>query len=158
MKMVSAIKTTILALCLFAGRYLLSQDTTTTWMFHIDTSAFTVRYDKGFIPAELYAAIGIENTRDIANPHMPFRKGCTGTGTIPHKRLNWIAQDTSNHWILSISYGGKSSGTQFYFIDKDSGKINTNVFYLQGINQEDYSLSTVLTKLKSQQYKRGSAR
>lgn len=151
-------RTLIFILTFLAGQSLFSQDTTTTWMFSIDTSAFTVRYDKGFIPAELYSAIGIQSTRDIANPHMPYHKGCTGTGTMPHKRLNWIAQDSSNHWILCISYGGKASGTQFYFIDKHTGEINSNVFYLHGINPEDYSLSTVLTKLKSGQYKRESAK
>lgn len=158
MKITYAINTSFLVLCLTASQQLFSQDTTSTWMFSIDTAAFTTFFDKNEIPKELYYSIGIESKREIANPHMPYQKGCVGNGTLPRKRLNWIAQDTSNHWVLSISYGGIGSGSQFYFFDKDSGKLNANVFYLQGINPEDYSLQVVLSKLKSKQFIRGSVR
>lgn len=140
---------------LFVGDQMFSQDTTATWLFNIDTSAYTVHFDKKQIPKELYAIIGIESTKDIANPGKSYQRGCVSNGVLPRKRLNWIASDSSNHWIISVSYGGRASGTKFYFVDKDNGKLNCNVLYFNRWRAEELTLGGLIPLLQSRQFVRG---
>lgn len=148
-------RSTLLILCLIADEQLFAQDTTVTWLFNIDTSAYAIYFDKKQIPQELYSVIGIESTKDIANPGRAYQRGCEGNGVLPRQRLNWIASDTSNHWIISVSYGGRASGTKFYFIDKDSGRLNSNILYFKRYQAEKLTLDAIIPLLQSRQFLRG---
>ena len=149
-------RTILFLLCLIAGEQLFAQDTTVTWLNNIDTSAFTISYDKKRIPEELYPAIGIKSLRDIANPGKRYRRGCVGGARLPNKRLNWMASDKNNHWILSVSYGGYACGTKFYFIDKDSGQLNTNIMYFTCREPGKLTLGKLIPELNAKRFIRGT--
>lgn len=141
-----------IVLFLITGKFLSGQDTTVTWMYDPDPATFTIHYDKKYIPEEFFSILGIESASDIANPGKPYQKGCTSVRDLPHKRLNWIASDSSEHWVLSISYGGRASGTMFYFIDKEKGALNSNQFYLQAVNPEKLTLAGSFAEIKAKRY------
>jgi|ERR1041385_2098482 hypothetical protein len=145
----------ILGLFLFTVDEVNAQDTTVVWLNNIDTSGYTIQYNKKYIPEEFYSIIGIEKPKEIANANKRFNKGCTDSGIFPHKRLNWIASDNHNHWILSISYGGYASGTKYYFIDKEKEKPNTNIFYFTGSNNGNLTFGETTLKLATKQFIRG---
>ncbi len=141
-----------IVLFLVVGKFLLAQDTTVTWMYDLDPATFTIHYDKKDIPEEFFSILGVESASDIANPGKPYQKGCTSRRALPHKRLNWIASDSNNHWVLSISYGGRGSGTMFYFIDKETGKLNSNQFHLQKTMPEKLTLADSFKEIKAKRY------
>lgn len=142
----------LFVLLLISGKFLLAQDTTVTWMYTIDPATFTVQYDKKNIPEEFFSILGVESVSDIANPGKPYQKRCTSVRDLPHKRLNWIASDSTNHWVLSISYGGRGSGTLFYFIDKENGKLNTNQFHLHAADPEKLNLAGLCAEIKAKRF------
>ena len=94
--------------------------TSSAWLDSIDVSSFKVYRHKGKVPAEFFSAIGIENKNNIANAHGFFRKGCTGFGK--GKRLNWVAKDKNGHFIICMSHGGRSYGTEYYYCELEKGK------------------------------------
>lgn len=137
---------------LFTFNQLFSQDTTVTWIYKIDTS-YHIQYQVSDIPNEFYTIIGISDSTEIVNANKEYGVGCTGS--LPHKRLNWIAYDDKNHWILSVSYGGRGSGTDYYFLDKENGVINTNQLYFHGKNYDSLTLGLIAKNIKAKQFDRG---
>lgn len=137
---------------LVLAKQLIAQDTSVTWIHHVNPSAFTVHYDKKSIPQELFSILGIQSVADIANPGRRYQKGCIAYRNLPHKRLNWIATDSSNHWIVSVSHGGRGSGTLFYFIDKEKGDLNTSRFTVQVAGAEKLHLTKVVEEIKARRY------
>ena len=144
-------KTKLLILFLLTTKFLFSQDTTVTWINNIDTNSFKVCFKKRCIPKEFYSIINVDNSKDIANAKKKYQTGCVGHG-LPHHRLNWLAKDKNNHWVLSISYGGLHNRTDYFFIDKEKGKININCFNLRlsrNCNQFDLSFGNTITRIKA---------
>ncbi|MCW3084070.1 MAG: hypothetical protein JWP12_1436 [Bacteroidetes bacterium] len=147
-------KAFFLIIFLFTIQLLYSQDTTVTWLNNIDTTAFQLHYNKKAIPKELYPLIKIDKAKDIASADGLYQAGCVGSG-LPRRRLNWIAKDTNNHWVLSISHGGYSSGTEYYFIDRSKGTLNVNCFTFYGsTNFNDLSFGSTIPLLKARKFYR----
>ena len=124
------IKTNITILFIAFTSLLFAQDTTVAWIKKIDSLSYKTFSDKKYIPREFYKVIGFDSITQVANPNDKWTPSCIGR---QHYRLNWIAKDKINHWILSISYGGKSSSTSYYLFDKEKGKLNSNVFSTRGV-------------------------
>lgn len=131
---------------------LVAQDTTVTWAHKADPSSFIVRYDRAYTPQEFFSILGVDSVTDIANPGKRYQKGCSSVIALPRKRLNWIASDSSNHWIISLSYGGIGTGTTFYFIDKEGGVLNTEQFHLHTREPEKLSLAEAMQEVKAKRY------
>jgi hypothetical protein len=148
-------RTLFLSLLLIAGLRLLAQDTSSTWLDSIDSAAFSATYDKRNIPEELFSVIHIESLKDIANPGKPYRTGCVSYGTLPSKRLNWIASDNHAHWVISISSGGRGHSTSFYFIDREKGEITCQVLYFQVPDPAKLTLPLLIPELKAGRYMKG---
>ena len=113
-------KTLVLLLILFPLKSF-SQTGSKAWLDTIDTHSFRVYKNKNKVPEEFLKALDIESKRKIANPYGHFRKGCTGFGK--SRRLNWIAKDKNNHSIISISHGGRSYGTEYYYCEITENKV-----------------------------------
>ncbi len=127
-----------------------SQDTTVTWINNIDTNAYKVCFKKRCIPKEFYSIINIKKSTDIANANKDYQTGCVGHG-LPLHRLNWLAKDKNNHWVLSISNGGLVQETCYFFIDKEKGKININCFNLRlsrNCEQFDFPFGSAIIRIK----------
>jgi hypothetical protein len=146
-------RTLILTISLFVNIFLFSQNSTGNWINRIDTSLYTLRYRAIDIPIDFYTIIGINGLKEIANANDSFERGCTGS--LPHKRINWIANDSNNHWILSVSYGGRGSGTEYYFIDKVRSNLNVNQLYFYGPDSETLTLSLIAIRIRAKQFDRG---
>lgn len=148
-------RTIFLILFLLTIEFSFSQDTTVTWLNNIDTSSFQIFYKKKNIPVYFYSIIGIKNKKDIASSNKSYQTGCVGRHGLPRKRLNWLAQDNNNHWVLSVSYGGFAHGTKYFFINKDNGKLNVNCFHFFGTpNYNDLTFGATIYRLKARQFRR----
>jgi hypothetical protein len=147
-------KTFFALLFFLTANQLFAQDTTVAWINNIDTSVYTIKYNKKDIPTEFYSIIGIEKQNEIASANELYQKGCTGSGLLPRKRLNWIANDNHNHWVLSISYGGRANGTEYYFIDKEKEKPNSNCFYFYGSNAMNLTFGETTLRMAAKQFLR----
>lgn len=130
-----------------------AQDTSVTWINNIDTTTFKIFYSRKSIPKDFYKIIGISKRGDIVSAHKAYQKGCVNRGRAS-KRLNWLAKDNNNHWVLSISYGGRASGTKYIYIDCNKDGLNINGFYFTGGHHNNYSLGQTITKLKEGQFYR----
>lgn len=119
------------------------QDTTVTWIKNIDTSSFKMFYSKSNIPKEFYKFIGIDNKKDMANPTDKWTPSCIGK---QHHRLNWIARDKNNHWVISVTYGGKGVWTNYHYFDKENGKLNINELIF---NRRDLPFGQTVKEIKS---------
>jgi hypothetical protein len=86
-------------------------------------------FTKKAIPSDLLNYIQVDKLKEIANPNEKFTSGCVGSFGIPRIRVNWVAKDKKNHFVISISFGGKAHRTCFYYVDKDSKKTNINELY-----------------------------
>lgn len=113
----------ILSIFLFVKMPLFSQDTTVTWIRNIDTSSYKISYRKSNIPKEFYKFIGINRKNEIVNPSKNWTPSCISR---KHYRLNWIAKDKNNHWVISVTYGGRGVFTTYQYFDKVNDKLNLN--------------------------------
>ena len=144
-------RTLILLIFILTSGLLFSQDTSVTWMNKIDTATFKMFYNKESIPKDFYKIIGIDKQSEIVSANKPYRHGCLGG--LPGHRLNWLAKDKNNHWVLSISFGGRANGTKYLFIDSAKGKLNVNGFrFYENQMGRDLTFGGTLLELKKGQY------
>jgi len=132
------------------------QDTTVTWINNIDTNSFKLLYDKKEIPKEFYLILQMRTIKDIASANEPFQGGCTGGGKgWPSQHLNWLAVDKNNHWVLSVSHGGRGYWTDYYYFDKEKGQLNVNILMFKGnIGDSGFTFEQTIPKLKARQFYR----
>jgi len=123
-----------------------------TWINKIDTSSFKVFHAKQQISKEFFPIIRIKNRNDITNYKGKFRIGCVGHGK--SRRLNWLSKDHNNHWILSVSYGGRAYDTIYYFFDYDKGKINYNGLRFSGERIRELTFCEIVDRIESKKYSR----
>jgi len=116
-------KISVLIISLLTTGLSFSQDSTVTWIKNIDTLSFKMLTGKKDIPKEFYKFVEIKSLKEIANPTDEWTPSCIRT---PHKKLHWIAKDKNNHWVLSVTTGGKGVFAGYYFFDKEKGKLNFN--------------------------------
>lgn len=131
---------------------LFGQDTTSTWMFNLNTSEFKVYYKTKYIPKEFYNIISVEDINDIVDNHKNFKRFCVGPGIT--KKLNWIAKDKNNKWVLSVPYGGRVFQTIFYCFDFDSKKLNANGFYIIIENHDKISFNEFVSLINEKKLER----
>ena len=134
---------------------LFAQDTNAVWLKNIDTLDFKIVCNKKAIPTDLLKYIEVDKLKEIANPNEKFISGCVGSFDIPHKRINWVAKDKKNHFVVSISFGGRAHRTCFYYVDNDGKKTNINELYFGN----SYASLTALTfgsttnKIRTKEFK-----
>lgn len=139
-------KSVVLIVFLLISNFLFSQDTTVLWIRNIDTLAFKLSYDKQDIPKEFYKTIGISSTEQIANPSDNWTSSCMNP---IHHKLEWIAKDKNNHWVISITYGGRASGINYYLFDMEKVKLNINELL---IYDKYLTLGSLVNHIKAGKY------
>ncbi|MGZ6490294.1 MAG: hypothetical protein ACXVDU_09895 [Bacteroidia bacterium] len=69
-------------------------------------------------------------------------------------RLNWVAKDSKGHCIISISHGGYSHRTLYYYFDHDKGKLNVNeLLFTPRFTSTSVTFGTTVAKLKKGDFK-----
>ncbi len=126
------------------------QDTSAAWLTNIDSAKFKIYYKKRAIPRDFYQYVGIDNLSEIVSANKRYRQGCVGR--LPGNRLNWLAKDNNNHWVLSVSFGGKAHGTKYIYIDRDKNSYNVNGFRFFGADRNDLTLGRTIQKIRDKQY------
>lgn len=137
----------ILTIFLFVKMPLFSQDTIVTWIRNIDTSSFKISYRKNNIPKEFYKYIGIYNKKEISNPRKNWSPSCI---LRKHYKLNWIAKDKSNHWVISVTYGGRYLGTTYHYFDREKSNLNINQMIFR---KRDLTFEQAVKIIKSGNFK-----
>jgi hypothetical protein len=122
-------KIVLIIVLTLATKLLFSQDTSATWINKIEKLSFKVYHGKRHIRKEMFSSIGIERKIEIARRYGYFSKGCRG---LRHKRLNWLAKDKDDHYILSISNGGRFYGTRYFFMEYNKEKLKVEELLIAG--------------------------
>jgi hypothetical protein len=115
-------KTSLIIILLLLSRLSFSQDTTVTWIKNIDTSSFKIIYNKKSIPKEFYRILEIKKIEELANSTDKYTPSCKG---LIRGQFHWMARQ-KDYWVISVTYGGKTVGTRYLFLDKNESKLNIN--------------------------------
>ena len=142
----------LIFLILFISLNLFGQDTSSTWMFDINSSKFKLYHKTKYIPKEFYNIISVEDKNDIVDNDKNFKRNCIGPGIT--RKLNWLAKDKYKRCIISISYGGRVFQTIFYCFDFDSGKLNANGFYIRVENHDKISFPQFISLINERKLER----
>ena len=127
------------------------QDTNVVWLRHIDTTSFKISYSKKIIPQDFYNYIGIKDLKGIANPNEECNLGCVSRKGVPNRQFNWAATDQKNHYIISVTTGGYMHRTMYYFLDRDSKKLNVNILNFEH-GSRNYTLEKAVTAIKNRDF------
>lgn len=83
---------------------------------------FTSTRSKKKISDEILNKVEIDSINQIAGRRERWESGCVRTGELPHIKLNWVAKTKTDIWIICLTYGGFTSSTFCYVIQKNEVK------------------------------------
>ncbi len=121
-------KSLLLYILLFTTSFLYSQEENLShWVYKIDSNDFKVFSNKTKIPIAFLNEVELKRS-SISNQKGNFNPSCVGGGK--KVRLNWAARDSDNHWIISLSFSGKSYYTKVYLVSFDNSIVEANYIRL----------------------------
>jgi hypothetical protein len=125
-----------------------SQDTSVTWIKNFDTSSFKISYNKKDIPKEFYRVLSIKRINKLANSSDKYSPGCTNP---IRGQFHWMAKE-KEHWVISVTYGGKGVDTRYFFLDKDKVTLNINEMNFNLPRRGKTTFGQIVTAIKGGRY------
>lgn len=127
------------------------QDVFPKWMSFVNPEKYQLFYNKYDIPKEFLPYINYDYDH-IASAGEKYQVGCVNTKNLPSGRMNWLAKDDAKHWIMSISYGGRVSGTYYYYFSKENDQIWCARLMYNGIDSKNLTLDQTHLKYIFKEY------